>query len=136
MKTWFSVVVGIIILALIVGGLILFGSAPPWLDPVVGFFEGFSAEQLIATLVIAVIFLWPNAGVAFLNWIKNILKLEDDAAHKAVILILTVFSVITLALTGAFSVDGLQLTFGNIVYFVGEAYLLSQFTYKKLTGGI
>jgi len=133
MKNLFNLVVGALIVLLVVAGFVVTGTHPEYLAGVEAFFAGYTAEQLIATLVVAVLFLWPDAGFTFLNWIKTLLGVEGDEANKAVLMTLTVLSVVILLVTGAFNAE--ELTFGNLIYYLGEAYLLSQYTYKRLTAG-
>ena len=130
MKRLFTLFVAILVVALIIAGLVVIGPHPEWLEWSVVFFDGFTAEQLIATIIVAVLWLYPGAGVAFINYLKEWLELEDDRAHKAVLMILMVFAVLVMLATGAFTG---KFTFANLIYFFGEAYLLSQYAYKHLT---
>jgi hypothetical protein len=109
------------------------GPDPEWLAWSAAFFDGFTAEQLIATVIVAVLWLYPGAGVAFINIIKEWLGIENDLAHKAVLMILMVFAVVVMLVTGAFTGE---FTFANLIYFFGEAYLLSQYAYKHLTAKV
>lgn len=131
MKNLFTFLVALIVVSLVVAGLVVFGAHPEWLAWSVAFFDGFTAEQLIGTAVVAVLWLWPSAGVAIVNTIKERVGLEGDQAHKAVILILAAFSVVVMLITGAFTDS--QFTFEALLFYFGEAYFLSQYTYKRLT---
>lgn len=116
---------------LVIGLVLVLGFKPEWLAWIVPFFEGYSAEMLVMTAGVAVVFLIPKAGVRFLNWTKSVFKVEDLEAHKLIIIILTGGSALLLAVTSAFA-DGISFTFGNLIFFTTEAYLLSQVAYKHL----
>lgn len=134
MKNLFYFVFAVLVIAVVSGGLVIGGmeNAPAFMISLAAFFEGYTVEQIVTFLLIGALFLVPQLGVNFLQFIKNYFQVEDDEAHKMVLLVLTFGAGILLLITGAYDVEGMAFTFNNLVTFIGEAYLISQYTYKRL----
>lgn len=124
----------VLVLALIVVLLVcplLMGAAP--VGEGIPFFEGYSAESLYL-LVVAAIFglsqgLWP--GVSIYNLLKNWLKIEDRAAHYAVMLFSGIIAAVSLFVTGEINFLDMSLTLQNLLSLGGVIYGMSQIGYQQ-----
>lgn len=100
-------------------------------EVVLNFFEGFTAEQLIGAIAIGLAALVPQLVPTLLNWLKSVVGLEDKSAHWFVLAVIFMLSGILLLTTGTLQIAGLEFTLANLMWFIGEVYLLTQISYKQ-----
>ena len=97
------------------------------------FFEGFSAEALYVLVVSGLVGLsqglWP--GVSVFNLVKSKLKMEDRAAHYAVLLMSGAIAAVALFVTGEINFASMSLTLQNLLSLGGIIYTMSQIGYQS-----
>lgn len=130
MKIFKNTKVLIVLLVLLTIPLLM-GFSPA--EEAIPFFEGYSAEALYVLVVSGLIGLsqglWP--GVSVFNLVKSKLKMEDRAAHYAVLLMSGVIAAVALFVTGEINFSGMSLTFQNLLILGGTIYTMSQIGYQS-----
>ena len=99
---------------------------------IVGFFSGFTGEQLIVGTVILLFTLVPQFGLTFFNWLKRKFQLVDKQAHDLIFVVCYIFSAIALLVTGTLDLSGLEFTLANVMVAGTSIYGLSQLAFKRL----
>ena len=99
---------------------------------IVGFFGGFSGEQVIMGIIVLLFTLVPQFGLAFFNWLKQKFQLVDEQAHDLVFVVCYLFSAIALLVTGTLDLSGLEFTLANFLTIGTSIYGLSQLAFKRI----
>ena len=94
------------------------------------FFDGYTYGQLVLGLVTIIIFLIPKAGVTFLNFLKNKMKLQGKYAQYFILGILIIITFLAMYVTGVF-VD-IKWTLGTVVTQFMAALVPAKLAYKAL----
>lgn len=94
------------------------------------FFDGYTYGELVLMLVSAVVFLMPNAGVRFLNWLKETASLEDMSAHLLIFGVLTLLSLMAMAVTGLFT--EINWTLKTVLSQIMSAMVPAELAYQRL----
>lgn len=98
------------------------------MDFLIGFFEGFTWQQLIAGIFFVLFAALP--GFDFFNWIKVKLKLDGSKANLMVMIVSMLITAPVMYVTGALDVEGLQFTLKSILAFGSLIYTASQVAYQ------
>ena len=99
---------------------------------IVGFFGGFSGEQVIMGVLVLVFTLVPQFGITFFNWLKRKFQLIDEQAHDMIFIVCYIFSAIALLITGSLDLAGLEFTLANLLMIGTSIYGLSQLAFKRI----
>lgn len=101
-------------------------------EVVTNFFVGFSGEQIIFAIIVALFTLVPNFGLTFFNWLKDKWGFIDKQAHSFILAVCFALSAIALLVTGSLELSGLEFNLANLLTTSLSVYGLSQLAYKRL----
>lgn len=124
--------IGLVLLAvagLAVAGSIIGESFEPW-QVVLGFFEGYTPEQIILGAVLGILTIIPGAGTKVLNWLKESAGLTGNKANTFIVFCSACFAAVALLITGTLNLEGVNFNLANIVAYGSLIYTLSQVAYK------
>lgn len=95
-----------------------------------GFFEGFSAAEIIGAIILIAGFFYPGFGVKLMNLVKEKIGLEGRQANLLIMILLAGVSAAALAVTGYFA--GFDVTAANLVALWGVCYAMAQDAYNRI----
>ena len=101
-------------------------------DVIVGFFGGFSGEQVIVGIIVVLFTLVPQFGLSFFNWLKRKFQMIDKQAHDLIFVVCYIFSATCLLVTGTLDLSGLEFTLANFLTIGTSIYGLSQLAFKRI----
>ena len=99
---------------------------------IVGFFSGFSGEQVVMGLIVMLFTLVPQFGLTFFNWLKKRFQMVDKQAHDLIFVVCYIFTAICLLVTGTLDLSGLEFTLANFLTIGTSIYGLSQLAFKRI----
>jgi len=102
------------------------------MEAIYAFFEGYTAAELINMLVLAALFIIPNAGVRFLNFLKNKLGLSAEKAQAFFLGTLTLIVIASMWVTG--QIGEVNFTLKTFTSIFLSALVPAKFAYKRLVG--
>lgn len=126
--------IGLLLVAL--AGLAIWGSIAgadfaPW-QAVLGFFDGFTAEQVIVGAILGLLAIVPGFGVKALEWLKNKAGLSGNAAYMFIMVCVYAFTAIVLLVTGTVELAGVQFNLANLLGYGSMMVAFTQIAYKRL----